>query len=201
MSTPYNVRCLLICSAIILALSLGIRHSFGLFLQPMSQDLGWGREVFSFAIAIQNLIWGITQPFIGAYADRYGIRKTVLISGFFYVSGLTLMASASSAGTLYLGTGLLIGFGLSGTSFAVLLSAVGKSVPKEKISMAMGTVSAAGSLGQFVMLPGTLGLIEAFGWSAALLVCAGLLLMLAPIVPLLREKTSTSHTVSMALEN
>lgn len=188
MNLQYNARWLLIGSAIILALSLGVRHAFGLFLQPMSQEFGWGREVFAFAIAVQNLIWGLAQPFIGAFADRYGARPTVLVTALAYVAGLALMAVASTPGMLYLSTGLLIGFGLSGTSFAVLLSVVGRSVAPEKRSMAMGIASAAGSFGQFAMLPGTLGLIQWLGWSAALLVSAMLVMLIVPLVPMLKEK-------------
>lgn len=188
MNLQYNARWLLIGSAVILALSLGVRHAFGLFLQPMSQEFGWGREVFAFAIAVQNLIWGLAQPFIGAFADRYGVRPTVLVTALAYVAGLILMAVASTPGMLYLSTGLLIGFGLSGTSFAVLLSVVGRSVAPEKRSMAMGIASAAGSFGQFAMLPGTLGLIQWLGWSAALLVSAMLVMLIVPLVPMLKEK-------------
>ena len=188
MNLQYNARWLLIGSAVILALSLGVRHAFGLFLQPMSQEFGWGREVFAFAIAVQNLIWGLAQPFVGALADRYGARPTVLITALAYAAGLILMAMASTPGMLYLSTGLLIGFGLSGTSFAVLLSVVGRSVAPEKRSMAMGIASAAGSFGQFAMLPGTLGLIQWLGWSAALLVSALLVILIVPLVPMLKEK-------------
>lgn len=188
MNLQHNARWLLLGSAIILALSLGIRHAFGLFLQPMSLEFGWGREVFAFAIALQNLVWGLAQPFVGAFADRYGVRPTVLVTALAYVAGLALMAFASSPGLLYLSTGLLIGFGLSGTSFAILLSVVGRSVVPEKRSMAMGIASAAGSFGQFAMLPGTLGLIEWLGWSAALLASALLIMLIVPLIPLLREK-------------
>ena len=179
--TARNALLLMIGSSLVLALSLGIRHAFGLFLQPMSTEFGWGREIFAFAIALQNLIWGMLQPFVGAFADRYGVKRTVFISALAYALGLLLMASANTPSTLFLSAGVLIGFGLSGTSFSVLLSAVGRSVAPEKRSMAMGIASAAGSFGQFVMLPGTLGLLEAFGWSAALLVCAGLIALLLPL--------------------
>lgn len=188
MKFHHSTRWLLPGCAIILALSLGVRHAFGLFLQPMSLEFGWGRETFAFAIALQNLVWGLVQPFAGAFADRYGVRPTVLVTALAYVAGLALMSVASSPGVLYLSTGLLIGFGLSGTSFAVLLSVVGRSVAPEKRSMAMGIASAAGSFGQFAMLPGTLGLIEWLGWSAALLACAMLIMLIVPLVPLLREK-------------
>lgn len=193
-STARNALLLMIGSSIVLALSLGIRHAFGLFLQPMSIEFGWGREVFAFAIAIQNLIWGLLQPFVGAFADRYGVKRTVFISAIAYALGLLLMAFASTPSALVLSAGLLIGFGLSGTSFAVLLSAVGRSVVAEKRSMAMGIASAAGSLGQFVMLPGTLGLLEWLGWSSALLVCAALIALLLPLSRMLREDLDVSES-------
>lgn len=192
-TTARNALLLMIGSSIVLALSLGIRHAFGLFLQPMSIEFGWGREVFAFAIAIQNLIWGLLQPFVGAFADRYGVKRTVFISALAYTLGLILMAFASTPSALVLSAGLLIGFGLSGTSFAVLLSAVGRSVVPEKRSMAMGIASAAGSLGQFVMLPGTLGLLEWLGWSSALLVCAALIALLIPLSRMLREDLAATE--------
>ena len=158
---------ILLGAALILALSLGVRHGFGLFLAPMSADFGWGRGVFAFAIALQNLIWGLAQPFAGALADRLGAAKVVMVGGILYAVGLVLMGMSDSALTLSLSAGLLIGIGLSGTSFSVILGVVGRAVPPEKRSMAMGIASAAGSFGQFAMLPGTLGLIGWLGWSAA----------------------------------
>jgi MFS family permease len=160
---------LLLGASLILALSLGTRHGFGLFLPPMSAEFGWGREVFAFAIALQNLIWGLAQPITGALADRFGARKAIVIGGVLYVLGLVCMGMADSPLSLSLSAGLLIGIGLSGTSFSVILGVVGRAVPVEKRSMAMGIAAAAGSFGQFAMLPGTLGLISWLGWSAALL--------------------------------
>ncbi|CAD5378019.1 Permeases of the major facilitator superfamily [Pseudomonas sp. OF001] len=177
---------MLLGSSLILALSLGVRHGFGLFLPPMSAEFGWGREVFAFAIALQNLIWGLIQPFTGAFADRFGVRRTVLIGGVLYVAGLALMAFSDSPASLSLSAGLLIGLGLSGTSFSVLLGAVGQAAPVEKRSMAMGVAAAAGSFGQFVMLPGSLGLISWLGWSGALLALAALIALILPLASLLR---------------
>lgn len=177
---------MLLGSSLILALSLGVRHGFGLFLPPMSGEFGWGREVFAFAIALQNLIWGLIQPFTGAFADRFGVRRTVLIGGVLYVAGLALMAFSDTPASLSLSAGLLIGLGLSGTSFSVLLGAVGRAAPAEKRSMAMGVAAAAGSFGQFVMLPGSLGLISWLGWSGALLALAALLALILPLAGMLR---------------
>ena len=163
---------LMLGASLILFLSLGIRHGFGLFLAPMSVEFGWGREVFAFAIALQNLLWGMAQPFAGALADRLGAKRVILAGAFLYTLGLVMMGFADSPLTLSLSAGLLIGIGLSGTSFSVILGVVGRAVPPEKRSMAMGVAAAIGSFGQFAMLPGSLGLIEWLGWSAALSVFA-----------------------------
>lgn len=179
---------ILLSGALILALSLGIRHGFGLFLAPMSAEFGWGRETFAFAIALQNLIWGIAQPFTGAIADRFGAMRTVLVGGILYAVGLVLMGYSDSAFSLSMSAGLLIGIGLSGTSFSVILGAVGRAVPLERRSMAMGISAAAGSFGQFIMLPGTLGLIGWLGWSAALLVLGLLVAFIVPLAALMRDK-------------
>lgn len=177
----------LLGASLILALSLGIRHGFGLFLAPMSGEFGWGREVFAFAIALQNLIWGLAQPFTGALADRYGAARAVVVGGVLYAVGLALMALADSLWSLSLSAGLLIGLGLSGTSFSVILGVVGRAVPVEKRSMAMGIAAAAGSFGQFAMLPGTLGLIGWLGWSSALLALGLLVALIVPLVGLLKD--------------
>ena len=190
---------ILLGAALILALSLGVRHGFGLFLAPMSADFGWGREVFAFAIALQNLIWGLAQPFAGALADRLGAARVVIIGGILYAAGLVLMGMTDSPWSLSLSAGLLIGIGLSGTSFSVILGVVGRSVPAEKRSMAMGIASAAGSFGQFAMLPGTLGLIGWLGWSAALLVLGLLVAFIVPLVGLLRDRPLPSHGVEQTL--
>ncbi|MHA6493907.1 MFS transporter [Pseudomonas borbori] len=173
--------------SLILALSLGIRHGFGLFLPPMSAEFGWGREVFAFAIALQNLIWGLAQPFAGAAADRFGAQRTVIIGGILYALGLLCMGLADSPTTLSLSAGLLIGIGLSGTSFSVILGVVGRAVPAEKRSMAMGIAAAAGSFGQFAMLPGTLGLIGWLGWSAALLALGLLVALIVPLAAMIKD--------------
>ena len=183
-----NSAWVLLGSALILALSLGVRHGFGLFLPPMSAQFGWGREVFAFAIALQNLIWGLAQPFTGALADRFGAAKVVIIGGVLYAVGLVLMGLSDSLLSLSLSAGLLIGIGLSGTSFSVILGVVGRALPPEKRSMGMGIASAAGSFGQFAMLPGTLGLIGWLGWSSALLVLGLLVALIIPLVSLLKDR-------------
>lgn len=185
---------LLLGASLILALSLGTRHGFGLFLPPMSAEFGWGREVFAFAIALQNLIWGLAQPITGALADRFGARKAIITGGVLYVLGLVLMGMSDSPLSLSLSAGLLIGIGLSGTSFSVILGVVGRAVPVEKRSMAMGIAAAAGSFGQFAMLPGTLGLIGWLGWSAALLALGLLVALILPLAAMIREQPQAQPT-------
>lgn len=180
---------MLIGAAIILALSLGVRHAFGLYLVPMSDEFGWGHNVFSLAIAMQNLIWGAVQPFTGAFADKYGSRLVVAIGGLLYVVGLLLMALSSTGILLNLSAGLILGLALSATSFPILLSAIGRAAPPEKRSLAMGIASAAGSFGQFIMLPTTLLLLQNIGWSAALVVSAILIALIIPLAAMLKAPT------------
>ena len=177
---------MLIGSAMILALSLGVRHGFGLYLVPMSNEFGWGHNVFSLAIAMQNLIWGAAQPFTGALADKYGSKIVVAIGGVLYTIGLLLMAISSTGWLLNLSVGLILGLALSATSFSVLLSAVGRAAPPEKRSLAMGIASAAGSFGQFIMLPSTLLLLQNYGWSVALVVSAILIAFIVPLAWMLK---------------
>jgi len=183
-----NSGWVLLGSALILALSLGVRHGFGLFLPPMSAQFGWGREVFAFAIALQNLMWGLAQPFTGALADRFGAARVVIVGGVLYAVGLVMMGMSDSPLSLSLSAGLLIGVGLSGTSFSVILGVVGRALPPEKRSLGMGIASAAGSFGQFAMLPGTLGLIGWLGWSSALLVLGLLVALIVPLVSMLKDR-------------
>lgn len=196
---------LMLGGSVVLTLSLGIRHGFGLFLAPMSTDLGWGRETFALAIAVQNLLWGLVQPITGAFADRFGIKPVVMVSGLLYALGLLLMGMTNSPLSLTLSTGILIGLALSGTSFSVILGAIGRAAPPEKRSSAMGIASAAGSFGQFVMLPGTLGLIEGLGWSAALFALAALSLLILPFASIMKSSTPAeasqhqTHTPSPTL--
>lgn len=173
--------------AVLLAISLGIRHAFGLFLAPMSRDHGWTREVFSFAIALQNLVWGLAQPFAGRLADRLGAGRVIVGGAALYVGGLILMANAHTGAALAASAGLVIGLGLSGTTMPVVFGAIVRSTPPERRSLAMGVAMAVGSLGQFAMLPGALSAIEAFGWGATLLGLAALGVAMAPLAAALTE--------------
>lgn len=157
--------------SLILCLALGIRQGFGLFLTPIITDLAIGRGSFALAIAGQNLLWGGVQPFVGMIADRYGSGRVLTSGALLYILGLLVMAGGSPL-ALNLGAGLLVGLGLSGVSFAVVLGAVGRLVAPEKRMTALALASAGGSLGQFLMIPATQGLLAAFGWQQALLALA-----------------------------
>ena len=171
----------LLCGAIILALSLGIRHAFGLFLQPVSLDLGWGRGTFALAIAVQNLVWGASQPFTGMIADRYGAGKVIAGGAVLYVLGLWLMASPANEVGFVMSAGVLIGLGLSGTTFPVVFGTIGRMVAPERRSLAMGIAMAVGSFGQFAVLPASFGLIGWLGWSGALIALAVLAVLIVPL--------------------
>ena len=190
---------MLIGSALILALSLGVRHAFGLYLVPMSHEFGWGHNVFSLAIAMQNLIWGAVQPITGAFADKYGSKIVVAVGGALYSIGLLLMAFSSTGLMLNLSVGLILGLALSATSFPVLLSAVGRAAHPEKRSLAMGIASAAGSFGQFIMLPSTLLLLQNIGWSAALVVSAIFIALIIPLAWMLKAPMYVSPQASVDL--
>ncbi len=171
----------LACGGLVLMFALGIRQSFGLFLRPMSLELGWGREAFSFAIALQNLVWGLAMPFAGAVADRFGGGRVLAVGGVAYGLGLAGMAYSTSPLGLNLAAGLLIGLGLSCTGFGVVLAVVARAYPPEKRSVAVGIAGAAGSFGQFAMLPGAQGLISGFGWLNALLIFALAAFLMIPL--------------------
>lgn len=189
----------LACGSIILMLSLGTRQSFGLFLQPMSLDLGWGRETFAFALALQNLVWGLAQPFAGMVADKFGAFRILIIAGTLYAVGLALMACSESAFAFNLSAGLLVGLGLSGSAFGVVMGVVGRAFPPQKLSMALGIVGTGGSFGQFIMLPYGQVLISQFGWLAALLVLAITSFLIVPLAAGLAgtPATSTKNEQSM----
>jgi MFS family permease len=172
---------ILVCGGLILGLALGTRQSFGLFLRPMSIDLGWGREAFSFAIALQNLVWGCAMPFMGAIADRYGAGRVLIAGGLAYGLGLLAMAYSTTPLAFDIAAGLLVGFALACTGFGVVMAVVSRAFPPQRRSLAVGIVGACGSFGQFVMLPGAQGLIAGLGWLYALV---GLGLISFLIIPL-----------------
>jgi predicted MFS family arabinose efflux permease len=178
----------LVCGGLILTLGMGIRHGFGLFLQPMSADLHWGRETFALALAVQNLVWGATQPFAGMIADKYGSGRVLIGGTLLYVLGLASMAQATTPVMMVLTAGVLIGVGLSGVTFSVVSGVLGRAYPPEKRSMALGISAAAGSFGQFAMLPLTQWLLAHVGWYGALLTLAAVGLLMAPLALALVER-------------
>jgi MFS family permease len=177
----------LVCGGLVMTLAMGVRHGFGLFLQPMTLDHGWGRETFAFALALQNLLWGISQPVTGLIADRYGAGKVMITGIVLYVLGLLGMAWATTGTGFVLSAGVLIGIGLSGTTFSIVYGVLGRITPPEKRSMALGIAGAMGSFGQFALLPVSQSLISDFGWLEALLILAGIAALMAPLSVALAE--------------
>jgi len=161
-------------------ITAGPRATAGLFQIPMTTEYGWGRDVFSLAIALQNLLWGVGQPFAGAVADRFGAVRVICAGAILYALGLAVMAYAATPGLMHLGAGVLIGFGLSGSSFNLILGAFGKLLPPEWRPLAFGAGTAAGSLGQFFFPPVANLLIDGFGWHQALVVFAVTVLVAMP---------------------
>lgn len=172
---------IIICGCLIGLLGFGPRSSLGFFLTPMSQANGWGRDVFALAIAIQNLLWGLGQPFAGGIADRYGTVRVLAAGSICYAAGLVLMSHATTPGMLDLSAGVLIGFGLSGCSFTIVIGAFGKLLPEAWRSFAFGLGTAAGSFGQFLYSPIAVALIDKFGWQSTLVVFAGVTLLVLPL--------------------
>ena len=184
----------LICGGMILTLSLGTRHSFGLYLQPMTLDLGWSRETFAIALAIQNLVYGIATPFAGMIADRFGAPRAIIGGTLLYALGMTLMAHSTTGWEFSLSAGLLVGAGLSCSGFATVFGAIGRAFPAEKRTVVLGIAGATGSFGQFLMLPYGQTLITHLGWHNALLVCAGTLVLILPLATALKENIGARAT-------
>jgi MFS family permease len=172
---------IIICGCLMAILSFGPRSALGFFLAPMSQEFGWGRDVFSLALAVQNLLWGAAQPFAGAIADRYGTLRVLSGGAIMYVLGLVLMAHADSPAMLELSAGALLGFGLAGCSFVIVLAAFGKLLPERWRSLAFGAGTAAGSFGQFLFSPLAVALKDAYGWQNALMIFGVLCLVMLPL--------------------
>lgn len=158
--------------AVCVAVAMGMRQSFGIFLQPLGGDLGIGREAFGFAIALQNLLWGAAQPFVGAVADRWGAVRVTIVGAALYAAGLAVAAHAQGTAGLTAGFGVLVGAALSMTTYVTVLGAVGRVVPPQRRGLAFGLTAAAGSFGMFAVVPGVQGLIDGFGWREALVIMA-----------------------------
>lgn len=187
-STPrLSIPQLLFCGAAIVTLSMGIRHGFGLWLQPITQARDWSRETFAFAIAIQNLVWGFSGIFAGMAADRFGAFRVILVGAVLYALGLIGMAHADTPLLFSLSSGVLIGMAQAGTTYAVIYGVIGRNVSAEKRSWAMGVAAAAGSFGQFLMVPTEGFLIMQFGWQQALVLLGLAAILIMPLAWGLRE--------------
>lgn len=181
----------ILAGGILMGLALGIRHVQGLFMLPMTMDRGWSRETFALAIALQNLVWGLAQPFTGMLADRYGSARIVAAGTLLYGLGLLLMAGASTPAGLFLGGGLLIGLALSCTAFGVVYGALSRMSAEADRGWSLGLAGAIGGLGQFIAVPGTQALQEALGWSHALVALGALIAMLVLFASKLDDRSRT----------
>jgi MFS family permease len=171
----------LVCGCLISLIGFGPRSALGFFLTPMSSDNGWGREVFALSVAMQTLLYGAAQPFSGALADRFGTVRVVIVGALLYAAGIYMMAHATTPEELYLSSGVVIGFGLSGCSFNLIISSFGKLLPESWRSLSFGLGTASGSFGQFLFSPLGVYLIQTFGWRTTLEIFAGLLLLIIPL--------------------
>ncbi len=186
---------ILLTGCLLLLLSFGFRSSFGLFVKPITEANGWGREVISMALAIQNLFWGIVAVFAGGLADRFGNVKVVLAGTALFSLGMLLMAGVDSVWMLHSSAGLLVGAGIAGTSFGIVLPAMARAVGESRRQMALGLGTAAGSLGQFAVAPITQQLIDGFGWITALNIMAASVLVMALLaLPLARYSGTSDQT-------
>src|SRR5262245_48859816 len=172
---------ILACGCLISMIGFGPRSALGFFLVPMSTATGWERDIFSLSVAIQTLLYGAAQPFSGAIADRFGTVRVIIVGALLYAGGIYMMAHSTTPGMLYLSSGVIIGFGLSGCSFNLIISSFGKLLPESWRSTAFGLGTASGSFGQFLFSPLGVALIDSYGWQAALEIFAGLLLLIVPL--------------------
>ena len=196
-SRTLSITQVLVCGGLIVTLSMGIRHGFGLWLQPITQAQGWTRETFAFAIAIQNLAWGVSGVFAGMLADRFGAFKVIVAGALMYALGLVGMAHSPTPLLFTLSAGVLIGMAQAGTTYAVVYGVIGRNVAANRRSWAMGIAAAAGSFGQFLMVPTEGFLIARFGWQEALVILGAAALLMVPLSIWLREPsfTGTSQPV------
>jgi MFS family permease len=190
---PLSVFQVLACGAAIVTLSMGIRHGFGLWMQPLTQARDWPRETYALAMAIQNLSWGVAGIFAGMVADRFGAFRVLVLGAFIYALGLVGMAYADTPLRLILSTGVMLGVAQAGTTYAVVYGVIGRNVPAERRSWAMGMTAAAGSFGQFLMVPVEGQLISALGWQEALAALGLAALLIAPLAWGLREPHLASN--------
>jgi len=172
---------MILTGAVIVTLSMGVRQSFGLFLRPVGLDLEIDRQTFGLIIAAQNLLFGLIQPFVGAWADKHGAGKVAVGGALVYLVGLAVAATAANALGLMLGFGVMVGLSMAGVTFVVVLGAVGRAVPPEKRTLAFGIVTAGGSFGQFLVVPAAQGLLDALDWRVTLFVLGGMVALIIPL--------------------
>ncbi|WIG82306.1 MFS transporter [Photobacterium damselae] len=180
----------------ILIISLGIRQSFGIFMMPISDTFHTGREFFSLAIALQNLLFGLFQPFVGMAADRFGARRIIIVGAIAYGAGLYLTSLAATPSVLYLTIGALIGLGLSATSYVIILGAVARVIPAEHTAKAFGLTTAAGSFGMFAVIPGAQALLRNFDWQTAMQIFAVICCVMIAFAGFIKSQKATSDTPS-----
>ena len=189
----------LVCGCLIMCISFGIRAGFGLFMQPISVEHGWGREVFSLSIALQNLMWGVLGAVAGAFADRFGPGRVIACGAMAYILGLIGLATIDTPWLLHLNSSLFLGGALGGTSFGIILAVIGRTVAPERRSLYMGIATAAGSFGQFLLLPLTQFLISKFGWHNALFALAGIATLIIPLTLALAGRPDAGVQSSQSL--
>ncbi|MFG1222898.1 MFS transporter [Xanthobacter autotrophicus DSM 597] len=187
---PRSLWIPVIAGGLIMGMALGVRHVQGLFLLPVTFDRGWSRETFGFAMALQNLVWGLAQPFTGMLADKFGSAKVIAVGLVAYALGLVSMAHAANATNFVLGAGITIGIALSGTAFGAIYGALSRIMPSERRSWALGLAGAIGGLGQFAMVPAAQGLIGGWSWTGALVILAGGMMLLLPLAFLMRDQSA-----------
>jgi MFS family permease len=184
---------LVLAGGVIMGAALGIRNVQGLYLLPVTLDRGWSREAFSLAMALQNLVWGIAQPFTGMIADRFGTAKVIFMGAVLYALGLFLMAHSATTTEFNLASGMLVGVGLSGTAFGAIYGALSRLVPTQHRSWALGVAGAIGGLGQFVMVPVAQGLLGSMDWVSSLIVLGVLMVAMSPLAAWLRDDSTVQE--------
>ena len=198
---PLSLGQVLLCGAMIVTLSMGVRHGFGLWLQPITTERGWSRETFAFALAVQNLAWGLAGPIAGGIADRFGSFRVLVAGALLYAAGLVTMALATTGTAFTASAGLLVGIAQSGVTYAIVYGVIGRNVAPERRTWAMGVTAAAGSFGQFLMVPVESTLISSFGWQNALYILGLMVLIIVPLALGLREPqrgaTTGAHSQSI----
>jgi len=191
----HAVPLVILAGCLIAMINFGPRSIMGFFLTPMSNDFGWNREVFAFAIALQNLAWGIGQPFVGIIADRFGTARVLSIGAVIYAAGLALMATSTDPLSLQMTAGVLIGLGVAGSAFLLVLAAFARLLPENMRTLGYGLGTAAGSLGQFVFAPLGQGFISAYGWQTTLLIIAVIVMAIPLLATVLRGRPEADPTV------